>query len=111
MATYRIENDGNNPWVKLITVSTDSEVDITSSSFRIVIKDLFEYFTSKYMVDDSTYELSEIYQKDIYPTLDINNLLEANNNVEEYNNNVIQIGDLYDSVNSRVAKPNSMIEE
>ena len=87
MATYRIENDGNNPWVKLITVSTDSEVDITSSSFRIVIKDLFEYFTSKYMVDDSTYELSEIYQKDIYPTLNINNLLDANNTVEEYNNN------------------------
>ena len=34
-----------------------------------------------------------------------------NSQVEEYNNNVIQIGDLYDSVNSRVAKPNSMIEE
>ncbi len=36
---------------------------------------------------------------------------ETNALVEEYNNNAIQIGDLYDSVNSRVAKPSSMIEE
>lgn len=31
--------------------------------------------------------------------------------VEQYNNNAIQIGDLYDSVNSRVEKPSSMIKE
>lgn len=31
--------------------------------------------------------------------------------VEEYNSNVTQIGDLYDSVNSRIEKPDSMIEE
>lgn len=35
----------------------------------------------------------------------------TNSLVEQYNNNAIQIGDLYDSVNSRVEKPSSMIEE
>ena len=36
---------------------------------------------------------------------------QTNSLVEQYNNNVIQIGDLYDSVNSRVEKPSSVIEE
>ena len=43
---------------------------------------------------------------------ELNDLIQSTNTmVEEYNNNVLQIGDLYDSVNSRVEKPNSMIEE
>ena len=36
---------------------------------------------------------------------------ETNKLVEEYNSNVIQIGNLYDSVNSHVDKPASIIEE
>lgn len=43
---------------------------------------------------------------------DLNSLInETNRLVAEYNSNVIQIGDLYDSVNSRVTQPNSIIEE
>lgn len=42
----------------------------------------------------------------------LSNLINTTNNlVKEYNNNVVQIGDLYDSVNSRVEKPTSIIEE
>ena len=42
----------------------------------------------------------------------LNNLINSTNDlVEQYNNNVVQIGDLYDSVNSRVEKPSSVIEE
>ena len=49
--------------------------------------------------------LNELYDQ-------LNLLINTTNNlVEQYNNNVVQIGDLYDSVNSRVAKPSSVIEE
>jgi hypothetical protein len=43
---------------------------------------------------------------------ELSSLIDATNLlVEEYNSNVTQIGDLYDSVNSRIEKPNSLIEE
>ena len=73
MATYSITEDKNYPWVKLITINSNADIDISNDIFNITVKDQLEYFVAKHINEGSLYELEELYKKDTYPTIEISN--------------------------------------
>lgn len=73
MATYSITEDKNFPWVSVITINTENDIDISNDVFNITVKDQLEYFVSTYIKDGSTFELEELFKKDTFPTLEISN--------------------------------------
>lgn len=73
MATYNITEDPNNKWVKLITINTNKDIDISNDVFNITVKDQLEYFIGSHIKEGSTFELEELYKKDTFPTLEISN--------------------------------------
>lgn len=73
MATYSITEDKNYPWVKLITIKSNYDIDVSNDLFNITVKDQLEYFVAKHIHEGSTFELEELYKKDTYPTLEISN--------------------------------------
>ena len=81
MATYSITEDKNYHWVKLITIKSDNDIDVSNNVFNITVKDQLEYFVADHIKDGSTFELEELYKKDIYPTLEI-----KENSIFEYQN-------------------------
>ena len=73
MATYSITEDKKFPWVSLITITCENEIDVSSDIFNITVKDQLEYFISDYIKNGSTFELEELFKKDTQPTLEISN--------------------------------------
>lgn len=73
MATYSITEDTQFPWVSLITINTENEIDISNDVFNITVKDQLEYFINDYIKEGSTFELEELFKKDTVPTLEISN--------------------------------------
>lgn len=73
MATYSITEDPKWEWVKLITINTNRDIDISSEFFNITVKDQLEYFVANHIKDGSTFELEELFKKDTFPTLEISN--------------------------------------
>ena len=73
MATYSITEDPKWEWVKLITINTNRDIDISSEFFNITVKDQLEYFVADHIKDGSTFELEELFKKDTFPTLEISN--------------------------------------
>jgi hypothetical protein len=73
MATYNITEDPNNKWVKLITINTKYDIDISNEIFNITVKDQLEYFIGSHIKEGSTFELEELFKKDTFPTLEISN--------------------------------------
>lgn len=73
MATYNITEDPNNKWVKLITINTKYDIDISNDIFNITVKDQLEYFIGSHIKEGSTFELEELFKKDTFPTLEISN--------------------------------------
>lgn len=73
MATYNITEDPNNKWVKLITINTKNDIDISNDIFNITVKDQLEYFIGSHIKEGSTFELEELFKKDTFPTLEISN--------------------------------------
>ena len=73
MATYNITEDPNNKWVKLITINTKNDIDISNEVFNITVKDQLEYFIGSHIKEGSTFELEELFKKDTFPTLEISN--------------------------------------
>lgn len=73
MATYSITEDPNNKWVKLITINTNKDIDISNDIFNITVKDQLEYFIGSHIKEGSTFELEELFKKDTFPTLEISN--------------------------------------
>ena len=73
MATYSITEDPNNKWVKLITINTKNDIDISNDVFNITVKDQLEYFIGSHIKEGSTFELEELFKKDTFPTLEISN--------------------------------------
>lgn len=73
MATYSITEDPKWEWVKLITINTNKDIDISSEFFNITVKDQLEYFVANHIKDGSTFELEELFKKDTFPTLEISN--------------------------------------
>lgn len=59
MATYSITEDPKWEWVKLITINTNRDIDISSEFFNITVKDQLEYFVANHIKDGSTFELEE----------------------------------------------------
>ena len=62
--TYKIENDALSKWVKLITINSDSEINIWSTSFKLTIIDIFQYFNGEYLNSEDTFQFEE-YLKEI----------------------------------------------
>ena len=54
MATYSITEDKKFPWVSLITITCENEIDVSSDIFNITVKDQLEYFISDYIKNGST---------------------------------------------------------
>ena len=73
MATYSITEDPKWEWVKLITINTNRDIDISSEFFNITVKDQLEYFVADHIKEGSTFELEELFKKDTFPTLEISN--------------------------------------
>ena len=73
MATYSITEDPKWEWVKLITINTNRDIDISSEFFNITVKDQLEYFVADHIKNGSTFELEELFKKDTFPTLEISN--------------------------------------
>ena len=73
MATYSIKEDENFPWVNLITINSNRDIDISNEVFIITVKDQLEYFVADHIKEGSTFELEELFKKDTYPTLEISN--------------------------------------
>lgn len=73
MATYSITEDPKWEWVKLITINTNKDIDISSEFFNITVKDQLEYFVADHIKEGSTFELEELFKKDTFPTLEISN--------------------------------------
>ena len=73
MATYSIKEDENFPWVNLITINSNRDIDISNEVFNITVKDQLEYFVADHIKEGSTFELEELFKKDTYPTLEISN--------------------------------------
>lgn len=73
MATYSITEDPKWEWVKLITINTNRDIDISSDVFNITVKDQLEYFVADHIKEGSTFELEELFKKDTFPTLEISN--------------------------------------
>lgn len=92
MATYSITEDPNNKWVKLITINTKYDIDISNDVFNITVKDQLEYFIGSHIKDGSTFELEELFQKDTFPTLVLSN--------KPVNTNGIIISNVLDYCNS-----------
>lgn len=55
MATYSITEDTQFPWVSLITINTENEIDISNDVFNITVKDQLEYFINDYIKEGSTF--------------------------------------------------------
>ena len=62
--TYKIENDALSKWVKLITINSDSGINIWSRSFKLTIIDIFQYFNGEYLNSEDTFKFEE-YLKEI----------------------------------------------
>ena len=92
MATYNITEDPNNKWVKLITINTNYDIDISNDVFNITVKDQLEYFIGSHIKDGSTFELEELFQKDTFPTLVLSN--------KPVNTNGVIISNVLDYCNS-----------
>lgn len=73
MATYSIKEDENFPWVNLITINSNRDIDISNEVFNITVKDQLEYFVANHIKEGSTFELEELFKKDTIPTLEISN--------------------------------------
>lgn len=73
MATYSIKEDENFPWVNLITINSNRDIDISNEVFNITVKDQLEYFVADHIKEGSTFELEELFKKDTIPTLEISN--------------------------------------
>ena len=57
--TYKIENDTSSKWVKLITINSDSDINIFTSNFEVKIIDIFQHFNGEYLNGEDTFQFEE----------------------------------------------------
>ena len=69
MAKYVVQEDPNFPWVKEIIITSDNDIDISSNTFNITVKDQLEYFISDYLNTGDLFDFEELLKEDTQPTL------------------------------------------
>ena len=86
--TYKIENDTSSKWVKLITINSDSDINIFTSNFEVKIIDIFQHFNGEYLNSEDTFQFEEYLKTILSDDSEVPSTFYITGNDEDFRNYV-----------------------